>query len=90
MRNVKTVIAREFKRPSVFEAKRARKPRRQVLLGDVSSHVRLPRSQVQEGGGSTKRARNYFSELGSERSLGDFLLSNETNFCADGGTGTAP
>ena len=90
MQRVKTAAARGFRKPSVFEAKRARKPRRQVLLGDVSSHVRLPRSQVQEGGGSTKRTRNYFSELGSERSLGDFLLSNETIFCAEGGTGTAP
>src|ERR1700722_6052337 len=40
--------------------------------------------------GNLWRARNYLSELGSERFLGDFLCSSETSFCPEGGTGTAP
>src|ERR1700674_3695197 len=43
-----------------------------------------------QGRGNHRRARNYFSDSGSERFLGDFLLSRETSFCPDGGTGTAP
>ena len=37
-----------------------------------------------------RQACNYFSELGSERFFGDFLSSNETSFCPEDGTGTAP
>src|ERR1700722_3590892 len=42
------------------------------------------------GRGNHGRARNYFSEFGSERFLGDFFSRMETSFRPEGGTGAAP
>src|SRR5882672_4224466 len=44
------------------------------------THVGRPDATPRKGMASRERARNYFSESGSERFLGDFLLSKETIF----------
>ena len=62
------------------------------VLADLSLHIRAPARvpRLLQRAAALEQAQNYFSELGSERFLGDFLSSKETNFCPEGGTGTAP
>jgi hypothetical protein len=83
--------APEFEPLSLVEAGRARKPQRINRFGFFSGHTCAHRGATSsKGRGAPERGRNYFKDSGSERFLGDFLLSKETSSCPDGGTGTAP
>src|ERR1700687_5581233 len=60
-------------------------------IGTGGSHTCARRDAASRHGRSNHwRARNYFSDSGSELFLGDFFSSRETSFRPDGGIGTAP
>ena len=90
MQRVKIATARGFKKPAYSKLCAPASGNDNFFLV-LSFHTRA-RSGARslKDAAPPERARNHFSELGSERFLGDFLSSKETIFLAEGGTGTAP
>src|SRR5262249_25138046 len=60
------------------------------FVGEETESEYLELRGYSQGTGLAWGRRYSCREAGSERFLGDFLLSTETSSCAEGGTGTAP
>ena len=83
-------LPRRVEASSVFEASVVRKASCQ-FPDYFRAHARPRwRGGFEQRAAFPERAQVYFNDSGSDRFLGDFLLSKATIFCADDGTGAAP